>query len=256
MSSSFREAKELVRSGKHGFWQSGPRPAWPGRPRGSRFLRAVVNADAAILRGAAGGEQVFVYSALMQSRRLTPEEIDGRRRSLAMAPHVPANEVRRILDDQRLLLLERRELEHLRAELERSFACVRSVLTRLHRLLSAERSGGDHDSSPVAAERRPCEWGSARRACRRRAGNGGHTRTPEAPGRLRRMLSIASSLQWVSGARLSGSYGPGTSFQTRHSVLEVDLARGVRPPAATNARMRFCAGSLRSSDPKGRVFLA
>ncbi len=74
----------------------------------------------------------------MPRRRLTAEEIDSLRRSLAMAPQLPADEVRRIIDDHRLLLLERRELAELLAELEPSFASVRSVLNRLHGLLNSE----------------------------------------------------------------------------------------------------------------------
>lgn len=76
----------------------------------------------------------------MDRRLLTPEDLDGLRRSLALAPHLPADEVRRVLDDHRLLLLERRQVEALLAELEPSFRSVRDVLNRLHRLL-AEQGG-------------------------------------------------------------------------------------------------------------------
>jgi hypothetical protein len=72
-----------------------------------------------------------------QRRAITPEDLDGIRRSLAISPHLPVDEVVHLLEDHRLLLLERAELEALLAELEPSFRSVRRVLNRMHDLLAA-----------------------------------------------------------------------------------------------------------------------
>lgn len=57
-----------------------------------------------------------------------------------MSDQLPVDEVLRLLDDHRLLLLERTELEALVAELIPSFQSVRGVLNRLHRLLATNPS--------------------------------------------------------------------------------------------------------------------
>jgi hypothetical protein len=58
-----------------------------------------------------------------------------------MAPQLPQDEVRRLLDDHRLVLVERREFEALLADLERSLRSVRSILNRLHALLTTDERG-------------------------------------------------------------------------------------------------------------------
>lgn len=85
------------------------------------------------------------------SHRFRPEDLDGLRRSLALSPQLPVEQVLELLDDHRLLLLERAELEQQLLRLEPAFKEVRAVLNRLYALLhdagtvepgSAGRPGG------------------------------------------------------------------------------------------------------------------
>jgi hypothetical protein len=64
-----------------------------------------------------------------------------------MSSHLPVQEIQRLLDDHRLLLVERRQLEKLLAELEPEFRSVRSVLNRLHRLLTSTTGPGADDAA-------------------------------------------------------------------------------------------------------------
>jgi hypothetical protein len=66
---------------------------------------------------------------------------------LALSPQLPHDEVLRLLEDHRLLLLERAELEGLLAELEPHFRGVRSVLNRLHRLVASTAAHADEQQS-------------------------------------------------------------------------------------------------------------
>jgi len=67
-------------------------------------------------------------------RRLIVTEIGRLRRSLAMAPTLPADEVRWVLDEAERLVRDREHLCEITRRLAGPWSDVRSALNELHRL--------------------------------------------------------------------------------------------------------------------------
>jgi hypothetical protein len=72
-----------------------------------------------------------VYDQIM----LTTHDIEGLRRSAAMAP-LSKNEALRVLDETDRLVRERAEIARLLADLPASFGAVRSTLNELQKLVA------------------------------------------------------------------------------------------------------------------------
>jgi hypothetical protein len=66
---------------------------------------------------------------------LTTHDIEGLRRSAAMAP-LSKNETLRVLDETDRLVRERAEIARLLADLTASFGAVRSTLNKLQKLIA------------------------------------------------------------------------------------------------------------------------
>jgi len=67
-------------------------------------------------------------------RRLTTTEIGRLRRSLAMAPTLPPEEVRWVLDEAERLVRDRDQLAEITRRLSGPWSDVRAALNELHRL--------------------------------------------------------------------------------------------------------------------------
>ena len=66
---------------------------------------------------------------------LTTHDIEGLRRSAAMAP-LSQNETLRVLDETDRLVRERAEIARLLADLPKSFGAVRSTLNELQKMVA------------------------------------------------------------------------------------------------------------------------
>ncbi len=68
-------------------------------------------------------------------RRLTVSEIGRLRRSLAMAPSLPADEIRWVLDEAERLVRDHEQLSDITRRLTGPWHDVRAALNELHRLV-------------------------------------------------------------------------------------------------------------------------
>ncbi len=83
------------------------------------------------------GTNVQVFATLGGvDRRLTTNDIALMRRSLAIAPQLPADQVRWLLDEAERLIDDRAELERVTRCLVEPWSDLRAALNALHRLLA------------------------------------------------------------------------------------------------------------------------